>query len=71
MWYPYKKNIDKIESVQKRETILVPTLKDKSCEDRLMKLELPILRYRRSRRDLIETFMRMKGIYDEETCENL
>lgn len=46
-------------------------LKNKSHEDKLMKLELSTQRYKRSRRDMIGTFEIMKAIFDKETCENL
>lgn len=29
------------------------------------------LRYKRSKRDMIEIFKMMKGVFDKETCENL
>lgn len=60
-----------IEGVQRGVTKLLPTLKDKLHEDRQMKLYLPKLRYRRSRRGMIETFGNNEvSIYDKETYEH-
>lgn len=36
-----------------------------------MKLELPTVRYRRSKGVMIEIFKTMQGVYDKKTCENL
>ena len=53
-WSPfYWKDIDEIESVQRRATKLVPGFGELSYEDRLRKLDLPCLRYRRLRGDMI------------------
>ena len=54
IWRPfYKMDMDRVESVQRRATKLVTTLKDKSYEDRLIALDLPSLAYRRKRGDMI------------------
>ena len=54
IWGPfYKMDMDRVESVQRRATKLVTTLKDKSYEDRLIALDLPSLAYRRKRGDMI------------------
>ena len=55
--HPYKqKHIDALESVQRRATRYVPSLKGLSYKERLCKLKLPTLVYRRVRGDMIETF---------------
>ena len=46
----------KIENVQRRATKIVPCLKDLSYEDRLRKLALPTLKYRRLRGDMINVY---------------
>ena len=59
VWAPYrKKHIDKIEQVQKRATkqILVPEMKNLNYEERLRKLKLSTLGYRRVRGDMIEMY---------------
>ena len=65
VWNPYKKkHVTALENVQRRATKLVPGLKDLSYEDRLRKLKLPTLTYRRKRGDMIETFKITSGLYD-------
>jgi len=65
VWSPYKKkHITAIENVQRRATQLLPGMKDLSYEERLRKLKLPTLAYRRMRGDMIETYKITSGIYD-------
>ena len=72
VWNPYrKKDINMIEAVQRRATKLVPTLKDLPYEERLKKLDLPTLKYRRARGDMIEVYKIVSGIYDPKVCEDL
>ena len=62
-WAPHlKKDIDKLENVQKRALNVIPNLRHLSYEDKLRHLDLFSLRKRRLRGDLIETFKIMKGI---------
>ena len=56
------KNV-KITEVQRRTTKLVPNLKSFSYEERLRKLDIPTLTYRRSRGGMMETYKIMKGVY--------
>jgi len=68
VWYPKRKSdIDKLERVQKRATKLIPELSKISYTDRLKALNLPTLKYRRHRGDMIELFKIIKGIYDYTT----
>lgn len=54
VWSPQnKKDIMRIESVQRRATKMVPTLREGSYEERLKTLQLPTLEYRRIRQDLL------------------
>ena len=66
VWSPYtKKDIELIENMQtsnKTGTIIETT-------DRLKKLKMPTLKYRRLRGDMIETFKIINGIYDKEVTE--
>ena len=55
-----------IENIQRRATKLIPGLSDLSYEDRLRRLKLPSLSYRRSRGDVIEVYKIMSGKYDPE-----
>lgn len=62
-WCPYyHKDIDKLERVQRRVTKLIPSLRNKSYEDRLKELDLFSLQHRRLRGDLIQVFKIIKGI---------
>jgi ribonuclease P/MRP protein subunit RPP40 len=62
-WRPHlKKDIDLIESVQRRVTRLVVGSKGKGYEDRLQMLGLKTLETRRIRGDLIEVFKILRGI---------
>jgi hypothetical protein len=55
-----------LENIQRRATKLIPGLSDLSYEDRLRRLKLPSLSYRRSRGDMIEVYKIMSGKYDPE-----
>ena len=56
VWCPYKKgDIEDIEKIQKRATKLI-SLKKLSYKDRLIKLKLSTLKYRRLSGDMIEVF---------------
>ena len=57
VWTPHKINqIAAIENVQRRATKIVPGLSHLTYTERLRKLKLPILAYRRERGDMIQTF---------------
>ena len=57
VWNPHtKEDIEIIEKVQMRATKSVESVKHWSYEDRLKKLGIPTLKYRRPRGDLIEVF---------------
>ena len=58
--------IDKIEQVQKRATKQIPEMKNLNYEERLRKLKLPTLGYRRVRGDMIEMYKIIKGKYDKD-----
>ena len=65
IWNPcLKRDITELEKVQRRATRQVPQLKGLSYEDRLRKLQLPTLRYRRLRSDMIETYKLLHDIHD-------
>ena len=57
------KSINLIENVQIRATKYVDEFKDLDYPDRLRKLELPTLMYRRARGDMIEIFKHFH-VYD-------
>ena len=67
VWSPFtKKDIDTIEKVQKRATKLIPSLKNMDYPNRLKKLKMPTLQYRRLRGDMIEVYKIINGIYDHK-----
>ena len=71
VWAPYKlKHIEKIESVQRRATKQLPGFRDLPYSQRLKKLKLPTLSYRRLRGDLIEVY-KMFEVYDKEVGQFL
>ena len=64
-WRPYqKKDIDKLERIQRRATKLIPELKHLSYERRLIECRLTTLKTRRLRGDLIEVFKILNGYED-------
>jgi hypothetical protein len=65
VWNPYMKgDIEKLERVQMRATKMIRGLKHLSYIDRLKALNLPTLRYRRQRGDMIEVYKIINGYYD-------
>ena len=72
VWSPFKKkHIENIENVQRRATKQVPSLKNKTYEERLQTLQLPTLVYRRLRGDMIETYKILNNIYDKNASNFL
>jgi len=72
VWCPYKIGDSKeIEKIQKRATKLVIKFKNKSYIDRLIYLNLPTLKYRRLRGDMIEVFKITHNIYDTRVAADL
>ena len=62
VWNPHlKRDINKLEKVQRRATKLVPSIRNLSYEERLKKLDLQSLEERRVRGDLIQYFKLYKG----------
>ena len=65
IWSPYKQKYkDALENVQRRATKLINGMRDMSYPDRLRKLKLPTLAYRRIRGDMIELYKLIHGNYD-------
>ena len=56
-------DINKLESIQRRATKMVIGMADKSYEERLKYLDLPTLRYRRLRGDMINVYKYLHGLY--------
>ena len=70
VWSPYLKyNKDAVERVQRRATKMVPTLKDLSYTERLQRLKLETLEYRRRRADLLEAYRIINNIHSiDQNC---
>ena len=64
-WRPFKAiDIDRIESVQRRATKQLPGFKNLEYPERLRRLRLPTLSYRRCRGDMIEAYKFIHKLYD-------
>jgi hypothetical protein len=63
-----KADIEKIEAVQRRAAKQLPGMKNLPYADRLRKLKLPALTYRRTRADMIEIFKATSGLYKSQHC---
>ena len=72
MWSPYKKK-DKVrlEKIQKHFTKHIIGMKGLNYQERLTKLKLPSLEFRRLRGDFIEAFKILNNIYDPLTTKSL
>ena len=71
-WSPYAKGlINDIESVQRSATKQIPGFKDIPYPIRLQILQLPTLKHRRRRGDLIEFYKMMTKVYDEEVLPEI
>ena len=65
MWSQYMvKNIKLIESVRRHATKIVPTLSLLPYEERLKLLDLPMLKYRRRRGDMIIVYKMLNDLID-------
>ena len=70
VWSPFLKyNIDSLERVQRRATKMVPSLQNLTYQQRLEKLDLETLSYRRSRADLLEAYRIINNIHTlDKSC---
>ena len=72
VWSPYKaKYIKQIEQIQRDFTRHVYGMKNLEYAQRLRRLKLPSLQYRRFRGDLIEVFKLTHDLYDPQTTNSL
>ena len=71
VWSPYlMKHITALENVQRRATKLIPGYKELDYKERLTRLNLPTLSYRRLRGDMIEIYKILTGKYDSSVMSN-
>ena len=69
---PYlKKDINLIESMQRRATRYIPGINKLSYSERLKKLDLPTLAYRRFRGSMIESYKIAHNYYDNESINGI
>ena len=67
VWSPHQDHLIKaIEKVQKRATKRIPGFKDLKYPERLKKLNMPTLAYRRVRGDMINIYKMVHGAFDKE-----
>jgi hypothetical protein len=72
VWHPcLKKDIESLEKVQHRATRMVPGLAKLPYEERLKRMDLPSLTYRRTRGDAIEVYKYLHGIYKVDSTTML
>jgi len=67
VWNPHRLGLIKdFEKVKMRATKLVITIKNLTYKDRLKRLKLPTLKYRRIRGDMIEVYKSLTNKYDSK-----
>jgi hypothetical protein len=72
VWHPFfKKDIDQLERVQHRATRMIPGFAQLSYEERLRRIDLQTLVYRRNGGDAIEVYKYLKGLYNTDCSEML
>ena len=72
VWSPAsERHIDLMEGVQRRATKMLPDMSHFDYPERLKKLRLPTLKYRRCRGNMIETFKIIKEKYDKDVSPKL
>jgi hypothetical protein len=72
IWSPYLvRHRDIIEGVQRRATKMLPGFKDLEYPERLKRLQLPTMVYRRLRSDMVEVYKLMHGLYDDQVALTL
>jgi hypothetical protein len=72
VWSPYRKKlIEELERVQMRATKIIRGCKGKSYSERLEYLQLPTLKFRRLRGDMIEVYKNLTHKYDSKVMLDL
>ena len=67
IWSPYlKHNITSVENVQRRATKLIDGFRNIDHQERLRRLDIPTLTFRRERNDMIEIFKQF-NTYDKSS----
>ena len=63
---PYKQKYKDAKNVQRRTTNQLPSMKDIPYQEKLERLKLPTLAYRRTRGDMIEEYKLLQGKHDSD-----
>lgn len=72
VWHPHKKkHITTLEKVQRRATTTVLGLRDYSYPERLRRLRMTTLAFRRHRGDMIETWKILHGKYNRAASQGI
>ena len=72
IWSPFlKSDINLLENTQRRATRFIPNINKLSYHERLEKLDLPTLSYRRFRGSMKETLIILHGYYDDNCVSSL
>ena len=68
VWSPFRQmDVEKVEKVQMRATRMIRLLRNCSYEDRLRYFNLPTLRYRHLRGDMIQVNNIISGLHDDSS----
>ena len=71
-WSPMrKKDITTLDNVQRRATKLIPGFRDLPYHERLRRIDLPTLSYRRLRGDMVELYKTNSGMNDPDVSIRL
>ena len=71
-WSPYlMKHITALENIKRRATNLIPGYKELDYKERITRLNIPTLSYRRLRGDMITIYKILTGKYDSSVTSNL
>ena len=72
VWSPFwKPDINIIENVQRKATLFIPEINKLDYQERLEKLVLPTLDYRRFRGSIIETYKILHNLNDANCTNSL
>ena len=72
VWSPFRKaDINLIENVQRRASRFIPEINKLDYQQRLEKLDLPTLAYKRFRGSIIETYKILYNSYDANCTDEL
>lgn len=72
VWAPYLlHDTEAVGGVHRKASKVVAYLKKLSYRERLRKLRLPTILYRRAQGNVIEAFKILTGMYDPKVCQDI